>query len=50
MKSDMDNDLTRVVILNVSGVYAYIYDQGYFDKNNVTELKDRFNNKNFGGF
>jgi len=30
MKSDMEDGLTRVVILSISGVYAQIYDQGYY--------------------
>jgi len=45
MKSDMEDGLTRVVILNVSGVYAQIYDQGYFNKGNVTELENIYGNK-----
>ena len=45
MKLDINDDLTRVVILNVSGIYAQIYDQGYFNKGSIRELENTYGNK-----
>ena len=36
------NNLTRVIILDVSGVYAQIYDQGYFDNASVDYIKQQY--------
>lgn len=37
-----ENNLTRVIILDVSGVYAQIYDQGYFDNESVNCIKQQY--------
>ena len=39
MIADISENLVRVIILDTSGVYAQIYNQGYFDKSSTDEIK-----------
>lgn len=39
MKASISENLTRAVILDVSGIYAQIHDQGYFDSNTLDAIK-----------
>lgn len=36
-------NLVRVIILDISGIYAQIHNQGYFDKENIEEIKEQYN-------
>ena len=39
MTTNISDNLVRVVILDISGIYAQIHNQGYFDKSSVDEIK-----------
>lgn len=42
MTIDISENLVRVVILDISGIYAQIHNQGYFDKSSVDEIKHQY--------
>ena len=42
MKANIPENLTRVVILDVSGIYVQIYDQGYFTSNAIDTIKQQY--------
>ena len=42
MKADISEDIVRVIILDVSGIYAQIHNQGYFDKSSIDEIKQQY--------
>ena len=42
MNVDIKENLVRVVILDISGIYAQIHNQGYFDKSSIDESKQQY--------
>ena len=44
MTKDIKSDMTRVVILDISGIYVRIHNQGYFDSSSVDEIKRQYSN------
>ena len=42
MKADISEDIVRVIVLDISGVYAQIHNQGYFDKTSIDEIKQQY--------
>ena len=42
MNVDISENLVRVIILDISGVYAQIHNQGYFDKSSIDEIKQQY--------
>ena len=44
MNIDISENLVRVIILDISGVYAQIHNQGYFDKSSIDEIKHQYSN------
>lgn len=42
MTVDIRENLVHIVILDVSGVYAQIHNQGYFDKVSVPDIKEQY--------
>ena len=42
MKADISENLVQVIILDISGVYAQIHNQGYFDKSSIDEIKQQY--------
>ena len=42
MTFDIDKNVVFVVILDISGVYAQIYDQGYYHKDDVRDIQQRY--------
>lgn len=42
MNVDIKENLVRVVILDISGIYAQIHSQGYFDKSSIDEIKQQY--------
>lgn len=36
------DDIKHVVILDVSGIYAQIHNQGYFDKTSIDDIKQQY--------
>lgn len=39
---DIQENLIRAVILDISGVYVQIYDQGYYNKVSINEIKKKY--------
>ena len=42
MQAKIKDDAIRVVILDISGIYAQIHDQGYFASKTVEEIQMRY--------
>ena len=42
MIADISENLVRMIILDISGVYAQIHNQGYFDKTSIDEIKQQY--------
>ena len=42
MNVDISENLVRVITLNVSGIYAQIHNQGYFDKSSIDDIKQQY--------
>lgn len=42
MTVNIEENVIRVVILDISGTYIQIYDQGYFDKNSIEDVKKKY--------
>lgn len=44
MVKEIDENIIRIVILDISGIYAHIHNQGYFDKNTVKDIQKKYSN------
>ena len=42
MKTEIKDSLTHIVILDISGIYVQIHNQGYFDKEQIEEIKKQY--------
>ena len=42
MMTEISENIVHVVILDVSGVYAQIHNQGYFDKTSIDEIRQQY--------
>lgn len=42
MIAELRDDIKHVVILDVSGIYAQIHNQGYFDKTSIDDIKQQY--------
>lgn len=42
MNADISENLLHIVILDVSGIYAQIHNQGYFDKTSIDVIKQQY--------
>ena len=42
IKAEIKDNLIRVIILDISGVYAQIHNEGYFDKTSIDEIKEQY--------
>ena len=42
MNTTIPSGLTHIVILDISGVYAQIHNQGYFDKDFVDDIRKQY--------
>lgn len=45
MVKKIKDDLVRIVILDISGIYAQIHNQGYFDRSSTEDIQKQFSNK-----
>ena len=43
--TEVENNAIRVIVLDISGMYAQIYDQGYYDKNDIDGIKQKYSDK-----
>lgn len=46
MVKEIDENLIRIIILDISGIYAQIYNQGYFDSKSIGEIKQQYSDTN----
>lgn len=46
MITNVENNIVRVVILDISGVYVQIHDQGYFNKETLEDIKQKYSDTN----
>ena len=42
MNVDISENLVRVIILDISGIYAQIHNQGYFEKESIDDIKQQY--------
>lgn len=42
MVKEIEGNMVRVVILDISGIYAQIHNQGYFDNNSINKIKQQY--------
>ena len=42
MNIDISENLVRGVILDISGIYAQIHNQGYFDRTSIDDIKQQY--------
>ena len=42
IRTTIKNNLIRVVILDISGIYAQIHNEGYFEKQEIKEVCKRY--------
>ena len=42
MNVDMSENIVHIVILDISGIYAQIHNQGYFDKTSIDDIKQQY--------
>ncbi len=45
MITEIKENLVRIIILDLSGVYVQIYNQGYFDRNSIEDIHNQYSNK-----
>ena len=39
---NVENNIARVVILDISGIYVQIHDQGYYDSNIIKGIQQQY--------
>ena len=42
MVKEIKENLVNIVILDISGIYAQIYNQGYFDRNSIKDIQQQY--------
>lgn len=42
MIKEIDGNMVQIIILDISGIYAQIHNQGYFDSESVDEIKKQY--------
>lgn len=42
MTVNMEDNIVRVVVLDISGIYVQIHDQGYFHRNIIEDIKKQY--------
>ena len=45
MNTTINENLVQVIILDISGVYAQIHNQGYFEPTPIEEIKSQYSDK-----
>ena len=45
MNTNISENLVQVIILDISGVYAQIHNQGYFESTSIKEIKSQYSDK-----
>lgn len=42
MTVNVENNVIRVVILDISGIYVQIHNQGYFDRKSIENIQQQY--------
>ena len=42
MTVNVEDNIIRVIILDISGIYAQIHDQGYFDGQSIENIQQQY--------
>lgn len=42
MIKNIEENMVRIIVLDISGIYAQIHNQGYFDSKSVDEIKKQY--------
>lgn len=42
MNTTLPSNLVQVIILDISGLYTQIHNQGFFDRENVPEIENQY--------
>ena len=42
MIAELRDNIIHVVIIDISGIYAQIHNQGYFDKTSIDDIKQQY--------
>lgn len=45
MELQLKNNLVQVIILDISGIYAQIHNQGYFDESTVNNINQMYSDR-----
>ena len=45
MNVEIHENMVQVIILDISSVYTQIYDQGYFDRTVIDDIKEEFSDE-----
>lgn len=45
MTVNLQPDLVHIIILDISGIYAQIYDQGFFTKDSIDKIFGEYNDE-----
>ena len=45
IKAEIKDNLIRVIILDISGVYTQIYDQGFYPDSEVCKIKKMYSDR-----
>lgn len=45
MIAELRNDIKHVVILDISGIYTQIHNQGYFNKENIEDIQKQYSDE-----
>lgn len=45
MITKIKENLVRIVILDISGIYTQIHNQGYFDRASIESIQNQYSNK-----
>ena len=45
MNTTINENLIQVIILDISGVYAQIHNQGYFEPTSIEKIKSQYSDK-----
>ena len=45
MVLETKENLVHIIILDISGIYAQIYNDGYFEKNQIDSIKEQYSNE-----
>lgn len=46
MIANIEDTLVRIVILDISGIYVQIHNQGYFAKESISVIRQQYSNLN----